>query len=70
MFFIPEYKFRYGVSGYGVDDVEVKVIVTLYPKASMFNPEPVTFMRTYKARIEFDRTLAKAFDPMQGALIP
>lgn len=67
---ITQYRFRYGVSDYGVDNVEVKVIVTLYPKASMFNPEPVTFMRTYKARIVFDRTLAKDFDHGPGILLP
>lgn len=51
-------------------DVEVRVVVTLYPKASEFNSAPIKMVRTYTPVFIGDKTLAKGVDPAQGALIP
>lgn len=68
-FYIPKYKFSY-IPLTLLHDIEIRVIVTLYPKASEFNSAPIKMVRTYKPQIIFDKTMAKAVDPNQGALIP
>ena len=68
-FYIPEYKFKYTAFTM-LHDVEVRVVVTLYPKASEFNSAPIKMVRTYTPVFIGDKTLAKGVDPAQGALIP